>query len=463
MATDGTGMENTPRTLWIGPCPDTSGAARFAHEQTLEAGMLRVRNSRFDCVVVLPACGSECERLIEILQRDLPGTPVLVQLGGSSVPVAALLAHSGVTRVYGPDSSPVEILNDANIAGSEWRHGYSPEGRPAWRKAMIGESDAMQHIGDLVARVALRKSTVLITGESGTGKEVVAGALHAASGRANRPFIAVNCSALPEGLLESELFGHMKGAFTGAVQNRQGFFERANGGTIFLDEIGDMPVSLQSKLLRVLQEQQFERLGGSETVRVDVRVIAATNASLENAVAQGRFREDLFYRLNVVPIRLPPLRERSQDIPALASHFVEKICRPEALPVKMLTPPALSRLIRYRWPGNIRQLQNVIEQAVVTGNGGRQIFPADIEIPEFRQNVTPPEMGAINTTNGLDFDQTVRMFEKKLIDQVMQQTSGNKTRAAELLRLKRTTLSASCRRSLERLSVALPNPMGTNP
>jgi DNA-binding NtrC family response regulator len=395
--------------------------------------------------VVLPAAGSECERLIEMLQRELIGTPVFVQLEESSVPVAALLAHSGVARVYGPDSPPVQILADANIAGSEWRLRFSAEGRPAWRKAMIGESEAMQRIGDLVARVALRKSTVLITGESGTGKEVVANALHAASGRANRPFLAVNCSALPEGLLESELFGHMKGAFTGAVQNRQGHFERANGGTLFLDEIGDMPVSLQAKLLRVLQEQQFQRLGGSETVRVDVRVIAATNTNLEQAIAQGRFREDLFYRLNVVPIRLPALRERAEDIPALAAHFVEKICRAEGLPMKTLTPPVLSRLSGYRWPGNIRQLQNVIEQAVVTGKGDRQIFPADIEIPEFCRIATPRETGEIDTTNGLDFEQTVGMFERKLIDQVMQQTSGNKTRAAELLRLKRTTLSAKLR------------------
>jgi len=407
--------------------------------------MLRVRNSRFDCVVVLPGAGSECEHLIEMLQRELIGTPLLVQLGENSVPVAALLAHSGVTRVYGPDSSPLQILEDANMAGSEWRHRFAPEGRPAWRKAMIGESEAMQRIGDLVARVALRKSTVLITGESGTGKEVIANALHAASGRANRPFLAVNCSALPEGLLESELFGHMKGAFTGAVQNRQGHFERANGGTLFLDEIGDMPVSLQAKLLRVLQEQQFQRLGGSETVRVDVRVIAATNTSLEQGIVEGRFREDLFYRLNVVPIRLPALRERTEDIPALAAHFVEKICRAEGLPMKMLTPPVLSRLSGYHWPGNIRQLQNVIEQAVVTGNGDRQIFPADIEIPEFCRIVKSPETEGIDTTNGLDFEQTVGMFERKLIDQVMQQTSGNKTRAAELLRLKRTTLSAKLR------------------
>ena len=310
---------------------------------------------------------------------------------------------------------------------------------------MIGESDVMRRVGDLVARVAGRRSTVLITGESGTGKEVVASALHAASGRAHRPFLAVNCSALPEGLLESELFGHTRGAFTGAVQNRQGLFELANGGTVFLDEIGDMPVSLQAKLLRVLQEQQFHRLGSSEPVRVDVRIIAATNTNLERAIAEGRFREDLFYRLNVIPIQLPALRERIEDVPVLAAHFVEKICRAEGIPLKMLTPPAIARLCRYTWPGNVRQLQNVIERAVVIGSGERQIFPGDIEIPEQPFAAVPPVLDAIDTRQGLDFERTVGTFERTIIEQVLKQTSGNKTRAAELLRLRRTTLSAKLR------------------
>jgi transcriptional regulator with PAS, ATPase and Fis domain len=274
---------------------------------------------------------------------------------------------------------------------------------------------------------------------------VVANALHGAGGRAHRPFLAVNCSALPEGLLESELFGHTRGAFTGAVQNRHGLFELANGGTVFLDEIGDMPVSLQAKLLRVLQEQQFHRLGSSEPVRVDVRIIAATNTNLERAIAEGRFREDLFYRLNVIPIHLPALRERIQDVPVLAAHFVEKICRAEGIPLKTLTPPAIARLCRYTWPGNVRQLQNVIERAVVIGSGERQVFPGDIEIPEQPCPTASPVVAAIDTRQGLDFERTVGTFERTIIEQVLKQTSGNKTRAAELLRLRRTTLSAKLR------------------
>jgi len=447
MAFYGKSIENALRILWIGP---DMGAQQTEHftivsESSIEAGLLRVRNSRFDCIVVRLTAGDGCDA-IELLGRESsPHTPVFAQLNDASVPVAALLAHSGAARVYGPDTAADDILHDALGYAHESHLCCAPGARPAWRKSIIGESEVMRRIGSLVDRVAARKSTVLITGESGTGKELVAAALHAGSSRSGKPYLAVNCSALPEGLLESELFGHVKGAFTGAVQNRQGLFERANGGSVFLDEIGDMPVSLQAKLLRVLQEQQFQRLGGSESVRVDVRLIAATNTNLEQAIAEGRFREDLFYRLNVVPIRLPALRDRAEDIPALAAYFVEKICRAEALPVKAITPPALSRLSTYHWPGNVRQLQNVIERAVVTGADEQRIFPADIDLPQFPGAVVPADTGEIDTTKGLDFERTVGMFERKIIEQVMQQTAGNKTRAAALLRLKRTTLSAKLR------------------
>jgi DNA-binding NtrC family response regulator len=415
------------------------------------AGLFRLQNSRFDCIVARLATGAECELLIELLHRGPSTAPVFVQLDENSVTAAALLAHSGAAKVYGPDAPSDQILHDAQIAARDCRQPSISTAQQAWRKAMIGDSEPMRRIGDLVARVAARKSTVLITGESGTGKEVVATALHAAGSRANRPFLAVNCSALPEGLLESELFGHVRGAFTGAVQNRQGLFELANGGTVFLDEIGDMPVSLQARLLRVIQEQQFNRLGSSEPVRVDVRIVAATNTNLEQAIAEGRFREDLFYRLNVIRIHLPALRDRMGDISALTSHFVEKICRAESLPLKTLTPPALARLCRYSWPGNVRQLQNVIERAVVTGTGDRQVYPGDIEIPEASRPLCPalrtsPALSTlINTEHGLDFEQTVGTFERTIIEQVLRQTSGNKTRAAELLKLRRTTLSAKLR------------------
>ncbi len=448
MTIDQSRTETLPRILWIGAgfelAQEESGLT-LSHESDLEAGLGRLQDSSLDCIVARLTSPTECEPLIELLHQRPQTIPVLVQLAEDSVHVAALLAQSGVAKVYGPQISASEILLDAREAAAGVRQRALSTAQRAWRKAMIGESEVMRRVGDLVARVAGRRSTVLITGESGTGKEVVANALHAASGRANRPFLAVNCSALPEGLLESELFGHTRGAFTGAVQNRQGLFELANGGTVFLDEIGDMPVSLQAKLLRVLQEQQFHRLGSSEPVRVDVRIVAATNTNLERAIAEGRFREDLFYRLNVIPIHLPALRERIEDVPLLAAHFAGKICRAEGIPLKTLTPPAIARLCRYTWPGNVRQLQNVIERAVVIGSGERQVFPGDIEIPEQPCAAVPPVLAAIDTRQGLDFERTVGTFERTIIEQVLKQTSGNKTRAAELLRLRRTTLSAKLR------------------
>jgi transcriptional regulator with PAS, ATPase and Fis domain len=255
----------------------------------------------------------------------------------------------------------------------------------------------------------------------------------------------VNCGALREGLIESELFGHKIGAFTGAVQNRVGLFERAHGGTVFLDEIGNMPMPLQVKLLRVLQEQQFHRLGSSEPIQVDVRVIAATNIDLELAIQDGRFREDLYHRLNGIPIRLPPLHEHVQDIPDLVVHFVEKICRAEGIPLKTLTPPALSSLCRYSWPGNVRQLQNVIERAVVSGCDDRHIFPVDVEISGKARPAATPALSTIDTEHGLDFEKTVEAFERSILEKVMLQTAGNKSRAAQLLQLRRTTLAAKLR------------------
>jgi DNA-binding NtrC family response regulator len=292
---------------------------------------------------------------------------------------------------------------------------------------------------------------VLITGESGTGKEIAARAIHMAGGRSKRLMLAVNCGGIPEGLLESELFGHVRGAFTGAVQQRAGLFEQASGGTVFLDEIGDMPVALQAKLLRVLQERQFQRLGSSETIRVDVRIIAATNTKLEQLIREGRFREDLYYRLNVVGIAMPALRDRAEDIAPLATHFAAKICLAEGLPVKTITPAAMNRLHRQSWPGNVRQLQNVIEKAVVLGAAERLVLPGDIdEFPMsavFESAGPSPDRqtGAVDTTHGLDYERTVQAFERNILEQAMKQTSGNKTRAAELLRLGRTTLAAKLR------------------
>ncbi len=312
-----------------------------------------------------------------------------------------------------------------------------------WRRKLIGTCEAMESLASAIETIAGRRSTVLITGETGTGKEIVARAIHEASGRRGK-LITLNCTALPETLLEAELFGHTRGAFTGAQASRVGRFEAAHQGTIFLDEIGDMPLDLQAKLLRVLQEKEVQRLGSSETVAVDVRVIAATNADLFSLVEDGRFREDLFYRLNVVPLHLPPLREREGDILPLALHFVQKVCRQEGLPLKHLSPEAMVRLEMHGWPGNVRELENTIERAVAFSGDREDLLPVDFLLhapqvrDEAREAVALPE-------GRVDFEAIVANLERKMIEQALRKTNGNKSQAAGLLGLKRTTLSAKMR------------------
>ncbi len=306
---------------------------------------------------------------------------------------------------------------------------------------MIGTSDAVQQALGTIRRVAPRRSTVLITGETGTGKEVAARAIHQLSANSKGRFVAVNCSAIPAPLLEAELFGHVRGAFTGAVQNRVGRFEEARNGTIFLDEVGDLPLDLQAKLLRVLQEHEFQRLGSSETVAMEARIIAATNVNLAHKIREGLFREDLFYRLNVVALPLPPLRARVQDIPALANHFAQRICRAEALRPKTLDYDALEMLMTYAWPGNIRQLENAIETAVVLSDDRAVLTAADFRLP-----FEPVDSFASGLPeHGLDYEQTVSAFETRILREALTRTSGNKKMAAQLLGLKRTTLTAKVR------------------
>jgi transcriptional regulator with GAF, ATPase, and Fis domain len=289
-----------------------------------------------------------------------------------------------------------------------------------------------------VGKVAETDSTVLITGESGTGKELIARAIHYNSPRAERMLVTVNCGAIPEELLESELFGHVRGAFTNAVSARQGRFSLADGGTIFLDEIGDMSPNLQVKLLRVLQDRTFEPVGSSKTVAVDVRVIAATNQELEQAIRERRFREDLYYRLNVIPIEVPPLRVRGEDVALLAHHFLEVANRDKGKRVEGITPEALDLLCAYDWPGNVRELENLMERLVIFRGEG-EVRPEDLPAAFHRREAPTVSVPRL-PPSGLSFRDVVDDFETDLILQALEQTHWNKNQAARLLGLNRTTL-----------------------
>ncbi|MBA4396499.1 MAG: DNA-binding response regulator [Syntrophus sp. (in: bacteria)] len=312
---------------------------------------------------------------------------------------------------------------------------------------MIGYSDPVKKIFDAIEKVSASDSTILIHGESGTGKELVARAIHFNSDRKNQPLVPVNCGAIPEELLESELFGHEKGSFTGAIRTRIGRFELAQGGTIFLDEIGDMSPALQVKMLRVIQEKEFERIGGVKTISVDVRVIAATNQDLEKAVAERKFREDLFYRINVIPLLLPPLRDRGPDIAILANHFLTKFNKLKKKNIARITPEAIRYFMSYPWPGNVRELENLIEMLVVMKEEGVEIDVGDLPpklLQQKNMESIPPPLTL--TAEGLDFNEIVCRLEKNLLVQALRKSHGVKNRAAKLLNLNRTTLVEKLKR-----------------
>jgi DNA-binding NtrC family response regulator len=324
---------------------------------------------------------------------------------------------------------------------SQLERRYSFEG-------IVGRSRPMRDLFQLLETVSATNSTILVTGETGTGKELVARAIHHASPRRGNQFVAINCSAIPETLLEAELFGHVRGAFTGAVGNRVGRFEQAHKGTLFLDEVGTMGAPLQMKLLRALQEREVERVGDSRTIKVDVRVIAATNSDLGRLVAEGRFREDLFYRLNVIPVKLPPLRDRKEDIPLLVHHFLGRFCRELSPPRPAMTvsQQAMRQLMAYGWPGNVRQLENALERGVALSSGRTQIELADLP-PDVQELGDAPVAGVFALPeDGIDFQEYVTNVERELIRQSLERTGGNKGRAAQLLNLKRTTLVEKLKR-----------------
>lgn len=310
-------------------------------------------------------------------------------------------------------------------------------------KNIVGKGVAMQQVFQLISQVAPSRSTVLIHGESGTGKELVAKAIHSSSPRADAPFMTINCGNIPSELLESELFGHVRGAFTGAASSKKGLFEAADGGSLFLDEVGTLPVEMQAKLLRVIQEREFRRLGGLESIKVDVRIIAATNRDLQEAVRQGTFRDDLFYRLNVIAIKLPPLRERSEDIPLLVDHFIKKYSEENNKDASAIEPSAMKALMDYDWPGNVRELENVVERAIVLSSG------KPITIDLFPKNLTagfPPAPKRTTAADAIPLKERVSEYEKSLILDALETTRWNQKKAAEILLVNTTTLSEKLKR-----------------
>ena len=319
-------------------------------------------------------------------------------------------------------------------------------GNPEKPTNIIGQSSKMQEVFNIFEKIADTDSTVLIYGESGTGKGLLAKEIHKNSGRRNNPFISINCGAIPDNLLESELFGHVRGAFTGATSQKPGKFELANGGTIFLDEIGDMSLQLQVKLLRVLEDKEFERVGGCKTTKVDVRIIAATHQDLEKGIENGTFREDLFYRLDVIPITLPQLRERKSDIPLLISHFLKQHNKRENREVEGISQEAMEIFMEYSWPGNIRELRNIIERLVVLKGKG-DIVPQDLPYKMSSTRRSPvTQSKVVISPDGISLNNAVSEFEKALILESLEKTKWVKNKAAKLLQLNRTTLVEKIKR-----------------
>ncbi len=377
--------------------------------------------------------------LLALLRRQNSRTPVIVMTAFGTVESAVQAMKEGafdfLPKPFSLDhltaviqkALEVRALRDENIKlKEELGHRYEFAN-------IVGRSGAMQEIFATVTRVAPTRATVLLAGESGVGKDLIARAIHFHSPRRDRPFVKINCTAIPENLMESELFGYEKGAFTGAVASKPGKFEQADGGTAFLDEIGDVPGTVQVKLLRILQERELERLGSNKTRQIDVRIVAATNQDLRAALEQGTFREDLYYRLNVVPINIPPLRERKEDIAFLAEHFVKKLAADSGSQVEAITDAAIRRLLEYHWPGNVRELENVIERSLVLC-GGTRLDAADIKLDTAAR--PRPAASGFALPEGLTLDQ----FEQALIRDALQRAEGNKSQAARLLGLTRNAL-----------------------
>jgi transcriptional regulator with GAF, ATPase, and Fis domain len=347
-------------------------------------------------------------------------------------------------KVNGRTSAGTDSMTGSNLTPTK----IIPIGPPSLTafKDIIGQSPSMKRIFRIVEKVAASETTIMLNGETGSGKGVIARAIHECSPRRGKPFIQINCGATPEGLLESEFFGYRRGAFTGAVADKPGKFEMANGGTVFLDEIGDMSADLQVKVLRVLEEGEFERVGGNETIKVDARIIAATHRDLEEEVQKGNFREDLFYRLYVIPIMLPSLRERKTDIPFLASHFLEEFAQKNHKPPMKVAPEVMPTLMNYPWRGNVRELRNLIERIVVLKDGDTLRLEDLPEKVRFGEPSAGRGKERVTGEEGISFQTAVSEFEKALILSALEKTNWVKNRAADLLKIKRTTLVEKIKR-----------------
>ena len=427
----------------------------FAVEQadSGEAAVQRLADFAFDILITdLRLPGMDGRQVLDAALERYPELIAIVITGYGTVKDAVDAIKQGaadfITKPFQFDAL-LHVLNSAleqrrlksenAYLRSQLEERYRIDG-------LVGRSAVMRGLMHLLETVAATSSTVLITGETGTGKELAARAIHHNSPRRANRFVAINCSAIPETLLEAELFGHVRGAFTGAVGNRQGRLEQAHKGTLFLDEVGTMSPALQAKLLRVLQEREFERVGDSHTIKIDVRVIAATHSDLMKMVADGSFREDLFYRLNVIPVQLPPLRDRREDIPLLVQHFLQKLGPDSGRPSVTISQEALRRLMAYPWPGNVRQLENAVERALAFSHGRNQIDLQDLA-PDIQAQPAPADSSEMwFPDDGVDFESYIEGVELSLIKRSLERTQGNKRQAAKLLNLKRTTLIEKLKR-----------------
>ena len=397
-----------------------------------------LKDSSFDLVITdLKLPSADGIAVLEAVKKSSPAAEVIIVTAFGSVERAVDAMKKGasdfITKPFSLDHIRLAAGKVISAKALKEENAYLKNLK---RGKIIGNSSAVKELMDMCVKVAHKDATVLITGESGTGKELIAEEIHYLSSRKDRPIIKVNCGALAPGVLESELFGHEKGAFTDAFVSRKGRFELADGGTIFLDEIGDMPLGLQVKLLRVLQERSFERVGGEKTIKTDVRVITATNRNLKQMVKDGTFREDLFYRLNVVELHVPPLRDRKEDIPALAEYFLKKYSEYGGYGVKTITKEALEKLKNYGYPGNIRELENIIQRILVTA-AGSEVTAEDI----------PYEIGSgSGVESGSGLGAKVAETEKEAVEKALKKTHGNKIKAAAMLGISRPTLDAKMKK-----------------